>query len=259
MENTTQKDRDSQGAQFEDMTLPDKFAFIQKIVYYPAISASLFLRSRIGARMLKPTRLGGLALFLIVIASLSSNAPGLGAPAASDHKGPGWLILFAVVMFGMGMYQRWHRKRDFRRSILWPSYHGGIPHLARILPFPLPIIYRYGDPAATLLMAWVAAHFSTLLGAWLMLSAMSIAIYEEARIELREEKEWDIQDAMFEAQLQSDVFEHLQGADEVDGPVMDLPPVPTGLGQDVARLMKRRTTLIVREGSATVAVQQSGA
>src|ERR1039458_5392122 len=109
----------------------EQFEFVQWLVQFPALTVMVFLRRDLGYRLLNPLPLIGVTAILVVITVLAG--PGIAEARPDD------LLLFALLAFTLGAYQRLKRWRELNRNVRQHSYYLG----SSPFDFPwLPVFFR---------------------------------------------------------------------------------------------------------------------
>jgi hypothetical protein len=137
----------------QELTLSEKMKIVQYLSVYPAITVMVFIRRKVGFRMLKPSRLIAMFVILTVINDVFGMfSHGLGF----------FFSNYAWVMLGFGFFQRWLRWRDICRGERWHTMSPGISYLEALpLPSFLTVqrrIYRFVEPILCYTLACVLVH-----------------------------------------------------------------------------------------------------
>src|SRR5580692_8960881 len=106
----------------QDLTLAEKMKIVQYLAIFPAITIMVFIRRRIGFRMLKPSRLIGMAMFLWFINDLSN------INFLVFHSAGFWFSEFPMVMLIFAFFQRWRRWRELCKGVRWHTLSPGISY-----------------------------------------------------------------------------------------------------------------------------------
>jgi hypothetical protein len=224
---------------FEDLTLREKTELIRAISFYPALTIMVFLRRKLGYRTLKPTWLIIVTIMLFVAAVL--------APKTATGPFVDGLTYFALLMLGIGIFQRWRRWKAIVKGVRWHSHSTGIPWLGYL---PLPgFFYRYSrinrflDPLISLVVGAVLGMLvSRLLGAWIMLSALFLYIFEDTVYNKQLERDLDTLDGLIYAEVQQETAEHFAGAQpsEKQRRLEETAGIATGLSPDIQKQIEAR-------------------
>src|SRR5580658_2172430 len=99
----------SQTQQTQDLTLSEKMKIVQYLSILPAITIMVFMRRKVGFRMLKPSWLIGMAFFLWFINGICNIDFMIIHPVSPA----GYIFTkFPWVMLAVGFFQRYLRWRD---------------------------------------------------------------------------------------------------------------------------------------------------
>src|ERR1700691_4771807 len=159
----------------EDMTWLEKIDLIRTFSLFPAITVMVFIRRKIGFRMMKPT-------WLVILTIIMLLVPVIFKAAAAPF---GFLMaIYALAMLGLGLWQRWQRWCELCRGERWHTFSPGVLYLETL---PLPPFFkshrrvnRFLDPAAVAIIALIIGIvLSHGLGIWLMFSAFFFYVYEQ--------------------------------------------------------------------------------
>jgi hypothetical protein len=227
-----------QQQRFEDLPTRQKIEIIQALALFPAITVMVFLRKRLGFRILKPMWLFPMAAILIAL------------PVFTPEKinSSGWaLALFAVAMLGWGMFQRYRRWVELCDGVRWHTYSSGISYLEAL---PLPLFfrlhrrtYRMLDPIVCMLAGiLISLVLSKLLGWWLMFSALALVVFEQNVYETALNRELDTLDGLIAAEVHKEGAEHFSGPApaEQQRTLEETAGIPTGLAPDIERQIELR-------------------
>ena len=102
-------------------------------------------------------------------------------------------------------------------------------------------VRRYVDPLVCLIAGFIVMLFlSPKLGIWLLLSGASLVIYEQARYDKRLDREFDIQDAIWDSENQKDSHLHFSRKRTPGREPRRRTAIPTGRASDTEALSQRR-------------------
>ena len=102
----------SQSQRTEDLTLSEKMKIVQYLSILPAITIMVFMRRKVGFRMLKPSRLIGMAFFLWIIGDIFSMLP--------FTKPPGFIYdRFPLLLLAVGFLERYRRWKELCNGERW--------------------------------------------------------------------------------------------------------------------------------------------
>jgi hypothetical protein len=222
---------------FENKTLFEKAKIIQALALFPAITVMVFIRHKLGFRMMKPIWLVIMTAIILVVSAVAGE---VAKPFAS------LFVIYALAMLGLGLYQRYLRWGDLAKGARWHTYSPGISYL-EMLPIP-PFflikrrVNRFLDPLACAIAGLLLALLSRALGAWVVFSALALFIYEQALYERMLEQDLDILDGLVAAEVQSEVAQHYEGpqADQQQMQLEQTAGIPTGVAPDIHRQVELR-------------------
>ena len=224
----------------QDLTLSEKMKIVQYIAIFPAITIMVFMRRRIGFRMLKPSWLIGMAMFLWFINGLTSLIP-FGQPAGFIFGEFPWLMLL------FGFLERYRRWRELCKGVRWHTLSPGISYF-ELLPLPAFIkahrrIYRFVDPIACFIAAMLIGIFlSQPLARWIAFSSFALFIYEQTLFEKQLDRDLDILDGLVAAEVQGETVEHFTGEqpEEKQRTLQQTAGIPTGVAFDIHKQIELR-------------------
>jgi hypothetical protein len=228
--NTTQK--------YEDMPLQEKVQMVQWLTLFPALTIMVFIRRKVGYRMLKST-------WLVIMAAILFALGGFASTTSQPHS---YLIyLYALAMLGAGFYQRQARWSELCAGVRWHTRTVGISYL-EYLPLPHFLlayrrVYRFGDTALCFAVGVITALLlSHILGAWIMFSAFALYIFEQAVYEKELERDLDTLDCLITSEVQGETVEHFDGAQPGDKQrtLEETAGIPTGIAPDVSKQIEAR-------------------
>jgi hypothetical protein len=222
---------------FENKSLFEKAKIIQALALFPAITVMVFIRTRLGFRMMKPI---WLVIMTAIILVMSAVAGSVAKPFAT------LFVIYALAMLGLGLYQRYLRWGDLAKGVRWHTYSPGESHL-EMLPIPEFFlvkrrIYRFLDPLACALAGLLLALLSRALGAWVVFSAFALYIYEQALYERMLEQDLDMLDGLVAAEIQVETAKHFEGtqADQKQMQLEETAGIPTGVAPDIHKQVELR-------------------
>jgi hypothetical protein len=230
----------SQTQRSDDLTLTEKMKIVQYLSILPAITIMVFMRRKVGFRMLKPSWLIGMAFFLMFINDLTVALPFVHPAGTIFYEFPYVMLLF-------GFFQRYRRWRDLCSGQRWHTLSPGISYL-ELLPLPAFLrahrrIYRFLDPLACFIFSmFFGVFFSEPLARWLAFSSFALFIYEQALFERQLDRDLDILDGLVAAEVQTETVEHFAGpqGDEESRTLEDTAGIPTGVAFDIHRQIETR-------------------
>jgi hypothetical protein len=230
----------SQTQRNNDLTLSEKMKIVQYLAILPAITIMVFMRRKVGFRMLKPSWLIGMACFLWFIDGLCATNLLVFSPC-------GYIFTkFPWVMLAAGFLQRYLRWRDLCSGHQWHTFSPGISYF-EYLPLPKFLkahrrIYRFVDPAACFIFSmFFGVFFSEPLARWIAFSSLALFIYEQALFEKQLDRDLDILDGLVAAVVQTKTVEHFAGpqGDDVQRTLEETAGIPTGVAFDIHRQIEK--------------------
>jgi hypothetical protein len=236
-------------SKIKEMLWTEKVEIIQWLALFPAITVMVFIRRKIGFRMLKPGSLFIMAIILLVFSYLFGGGFLFGGLLFGASLGPFPMLikLYALAMLGMGFYQRFLRWRELCNGVRWHTYCPGISIL-EVLSIPAFLqanrrIYRFLDPLLCWLVAqFIVARFSTGLAAWLAFASFALYMYENALFEKMLEQDLDTLDGLIASEVQMETVKHFEGPqpEEKQRKLQDTGGIPTGAAPDIHRQIELR-------------------
>jgi hypothetical protein len=185
--------------------LHENIDMLRKIAVFPAMTTMVFLRRRLGFRLLTPT---WLLVFAIILMATAGAVPSIAAPYSI------LMVLYGLAMLGMGAWQYWQRWHELCNGVRWHSYAPGVSYL-EVLPWPMVMrshrrVNRFVDPIAVALIGLVIGIFCHALGLWIMVSGLFIYVYEQQLFEAIMKRELDTLDGLLTAELQMEIVKHFE-------------------------------------------------
>jgi hypothetical protein len=230
----------AQSQQNQDLTLSEKMKIVQYLAIFPAITIMVFMRRKVGFRMLKPSRLIGMAFFLRFIGDVFSLLP--------FTKPPGFIYdRFPLLLLAVGFLERYRRWRELCNGERWHTMSPGISYL-ELLPLPEILrshrrIYRFLDPLACFIFSmFFGIFFSQPLARWIAFSSFALFIYEQTLFEKQLDRDLDILDGLVAAEVQNETVKHFEGPqpDEEQRTLEDTAGIPTGVSFDIHKQIELR-------------------
>src|SRR5579872_5100451 len=158
----------------QSSTFRDQFQMAQTLMQFPATTVMVWIRPDLGYRIVGPARLIPVTVFLVVASVLAM--PG------NANARPVDLLIFALLTFTMGVYQRVRRWTQLGQRVRQHTYYLGTSYFdCRRLPESLRAnrkIARFGDPIIVMLAGFSVFQFSRCLGMWLIFSGFCLRAYE---------------------------------------------------------------------------------
>ena len=237
----------------QDLTISEKMKIVQYISIFPALTIMVFMRRKVGFRILRPSWLIGMAMFLWFIEGLCDiQLPFM------HSDGCGYLFdKFPWWMLAAGFLQRFWRWRDLSNGNRWHTYSPGISYF-EYLPLPRFLrshrrIYRFLDPAACFIFSmFFGIFFSEPLARWIAFSSLALFIYEQALYEKQLDRDLDILDGLVAAEVQVETVKHFEGSQtsEQERSIQDTAGIPTGVAFDIQREIETRRAKLAPEAAA---------
>lgn len=229
----------TQSQRFEDMPFKSKLAFAQGLSLFFALTVIVFLRRRVGFRMLNP-------IWLIVMGGALFAASIFFPPALDKHRFA--LAIYAIAFVIAGMAQRFMRWRDLCQGIRWHTYSPGVSWLEHM---PLPDYLRLGrrvarfiDPIAVLFVGFlVGLIWSHALGLWIMLSSLFVFVFEQALYDGNLNKDLDTLDGLIVSEVQAETMRFFQNSpqpERIPPRIEETAGIPTGMAPDIHRQVQLR-------------------
>jgi hypothetical protein len=221
----------------EDMTWLEKIDLIRAFSLFPAITVMVFIRKKIGFRMVKPT-------WLVILTIIMLLVPVIFKAVAAPF---GFLmVIYALAVLGLGLWQRWQRWCELCRGERWHSYSPGISYLEN-LPWPPVLkshrrVNRFIDPAAVAIVALIIGIvLSHGLGVWLMFCAFFLYVFEQNLYEKQLNRDLDTLDGLFAAEVQGEVVKRFEdGAQAEQQTLEQTGGIPTGLSPEIQKQIELR-------------------
>jgi hypothetical protein len=224
----------------EDLTLSEKMKIVQYLAILPAITIMVFMRRKVGFRMLKPSRLIGMAFFLWIIGDIFSLLP--------FTKPPGFIYdRFPLLLLAVGFLERYRRWKELCNGERWHTLSPGISYF-ELLPLPAILkahrrIYRFVDPAAVFIFSmFFGVFFSEPLARWFAFSSFALFIYEQTLFEKQLDRDLDILDGLVASEVQAETVKHFEGPQpgEEQRTLEETAGIPTGVAFDIHRQIELR-------------------
>lgn len=236
------KPQDNQSIPWNQRPIPAQVVFIQQLTFYPALTLMVFIRKRIGVRMLRFRWILALFLSLQVYAVIAEEAMD---GNASDVRAVQYFSIAFLVLALLHLLRAWRR---VRRGEPCHSYSSGTSRLEnRMIPryfHRMRRIYRIVDPLYCLTVAGLIYTVSPVLALWIAFSAACMKCFEQLGYEAALERDLDLGDSLFEADVYQQTAEHFSGRGTVattKGSAGKAPAsLPAGIGADVEAAIARR-------------------
>lgn len=226
-----------QQQKFEDMSFDDKRKLIETMSFFPALALIVFIRRNIGFRMLRTNWLLAIAIAILVLVV---------AYPASAAPFPALVVIFAIVMVGLGIVQRLKRWRELCRGERWHTYSPGVSYLEKV-PWPPFLqghrrVNRFLDPLLCVVIGFIAALLSHMLGVLILVSAICLAIFENALFERILERDLNTLDNSFAAEVQEETVKHFEQpqSGQKRRTMDDTAGIPTGVAPDIEKQVALR-------------------
>jgi hypothetical protein len=223
----------------QELTLSEKAKIIQNLAGYPALTMMVFIRRKVGYRMLKPSRLITMAFILKFLDGLTYLIP-FASPAGEIFAE------FPLVMLAFGFFQRWRRWKELCNGERWHTMSPGISYL-EALPLPAFLtahrrIYRFVEPFLLFIGSMlIGMFFSQGLGRWVFFCSFCLFIYEQALYEKQLDRDLDVLDGMIAAEVQGETVEYFSGEqpEQRERTIQETSGIPTGVAFDLHRQIEK--------------------
>lgn len=218
-------------------------AALQELCFLPAFTLIVFVRRRIGLRLLRPSRI--VKTFILLQLYAIFGVAFMGGTVADMRIVQ--LFSLAFVLAGGGHY--WRSWREFNRGIRLHTFSSGVSYLERgRIPRFLGThrrTYRIVDPLFYMVVACYVLVLSVPIGLWLVLSSFSLRLFEQARYEAALDRDLDIVDGLVEADIQQQTVEFFSGGQPHDrarnrGALDQQTGIPTGVAPDIEQQIAAR-------------------
>ena len=182
------------------------------LCHFPALTLMVFTRSRLGLRILSIPTLLTMFFVLFIIGFWSMVMSMMSGFSFSTRGLNPWLMLFAVAMLGLGLWQHRQRWKGLLSGENWHTYNRGISHLLPILPMRQTYAYRIGEPVVCIVLGLIIARFlSVPLGLWIIIAGACIAISEQIVYDQQLNRALDMLDSMLESEVQKEDLDFVSG------------------------------------------------
>ena len=223
----------------QELTISEKMQIVQNLAAYPALTMLVFIRRKVGYRMLKPSRLITMAFVLKFIDGLTYLIP-FASPAGEIFA------KFPLVMLAFGFFQRWRRWKELCGGERWHTYSPGISYF-ELLPLPAFLtthrrIYRFVEPFCLFIGSmFIGIFFSQGLGRWVFFCSFCLFIYEQALYEKQLDRDLDVLDGMIAAEVQGETVEYFSGdqSEAKERSIEETGGIPTGVAFDIHRRIEK--------------------
>jgi len=223
----------------------------EELCFFPALTLMVFMRRRIGLRMLKPSRIIGAFVLLYLYSGFGVALLG------GKYRDMQAVQYFAVAFAILAIAHYWRSWREFNRGIRLHSYSSGISHLEVRNHLPKFFkshrrIYRMADPFFCMVVGLYVMIFSHPLGLWIAVSSFSLRIFEQARYEAALTRDLDIVDSLTEGGIQQQTVEYFSGGQPQDRTnkqraLEQQSGIPTGVAPDIEKQIAQRKTTATSE------------
>lgn len=198
------------------LTPEQKIAIFQWLLLGAAISVMVFLRRRMGYRVLKPLHLLGAAIMMGGMAFFGLLGSMFGQPSVALMATNPLLNLCGMGVFVFGMFQRHQRWKEIKRGEDWHTYYKGTSWL-EYLPF-WPAFLRHEDRISRFLdplLCFVLGMFFFScgmpgFGLWLLVAGFCLFGYEALAYEAAHEREMNMYDSDIESRATAEIMQEMQ-------------------------------------------------
>ena len=218
-------------------------AALQELCLFPALTVIVFMRRRVGLRLLKPI---WIVRTFILLQLYAMFGVALMHGTLADVR---VVQVFSVLFLLAASAHYWRSWREFNRGIRLHTFSSGISYLEkRRIPRFFRFhrrIYRILDPLFCLALAVYFLVLSPPLGIWLVLSSFSLKFFEQARYEAALDRDLDIVDGLTEADIQQQTVEFFSGGKPQDRAshrraLTQQGGIPTGVAPDIEKQVAAR-------------------
>ena len=221
--------------------MAEKMKILQFLAFFPALTQMVFTRERLGFRLLKPSNLLGITMFIWFIQSICSLNLLIFHPVGAIFSAFPWIFLAA------GFWQRRKRWQELVNGECWHTFSSGISFLEKLPFIPRYLrdqrrIYRWLEPALCFFLAMgVGILLSPALARWMALAAIATAIYEQNAYDKQLERDLDILDSLVASEVQNQAVMHFTGpqANVQDLSLAQTSGVSTGAAHDIKKQIER--------------------
>jgi hypothetical protein len=217
----------------DEIPLEVNWEFLKWLSRFPALTVMVFLRRDLGYRELNLLALITMTGVLFALASYSN-----------ETSRPQDLMIFAAVMFLLGLAQRIRRWREYRRGVRQHSYYIGTSLFDfRWLPGFIRNerrIARYVDPAVCIIIGFASFPYTHALALWLMFAGVALRGYEDAVYKRELHQRLDTIDGLVVSEIQADTVERFSKEAAAPPPQQQRTGIPTGMGDDIQDRIKSR-------------------
>lgn len=210
------------------LSLHQKTDLARAIIVLPSLSVIVFLRRRIGFRLLDSGWYVAVAIVVFLISQFTFDA---------SRKFPHAMDWYALAILLFGAFHRAVAWFQFRKGTQPHSYSSGISIMQTrgTRPFVVRhnLINRIFDPLfAAAIGITIREAISAPFGNWLICAAVSLFCYELFIQSNTANRELDTADGLMEVSIQSKSVERFKGTANAATSRADT-GIPTGLGADI--------------------------
>ena len=218
---------------FEQRPLGQQIQTVRNLMPYPALPTMCILRPDLGYRLVNPAWLGPVTAVEIGLAVCF--------PPAGNGINP--LFDFALVTFGLGIYQRFQGWRKIEAGINDHTFYMGT---SRLRFSWLPEVFkknrrceRFLDPILAFAVGTVLLPVWPLFGFWVCVTAACLRFFESEIYTKEKNERLNITDGMITSQIQAQVVEKFEGGSAAGA---QQPPaeVSTGMDDDILARINRK-------------------
>jgi len=208
-----------------------------------ALSIHVFMRRKIGYRVVEPVTIIVLFLFMFLGAGVFLIPFGwvTGIHIVFVPAEQVAFAIFGLAMLGLGLFHRLRHWQHIKRaeSNTWMTTSRGVSHF-EFLPIPQHIVYRFVDAGVCFAFGWLISG-QEWLGYWLMISALCFMLVENQSYNAQLNHSLDMMDSMIAARAQARLVQfYSQESHEIRLSRTETAGLPTGIGRDVERLISER-------------------
>jgi hypothetical protein len=219
-----------------------------------ALSVHVFMRRKIGYRVVEPVTIIVLFLFMFLGAGVFLIPFGwiTGIHIVFVPAEQVAFAIFGLAMLGLGLFHRlrhWqHIKSAEKHQTTWMTTSRGVSHF-EFLPIPQHIVYRFVDAGVCFAFGWLISG-QEWLGYWLMISALCFMLVENQSYNVQLNYTLDMLDNMIAARAQARLVQfYSPESQEIRLSRSETAGLPTGVARDVERLISERYATAAAAGN----------
>ena len=241
-------------SRLQDTSIGRKVNFGLWIADVAALSVHVFLRRKIGFRIVEPVTIIVLAVLMffgpnVILIPLDWFLP---PPFHLLYETTSVLPLFGLLVLIAGLFHRLRHWRQIKRAeTTWMTTSRGVSHF-EFLPIPQHLVYRFVDAGVCFFCGWLIKHYldEAVWGYWVMFASVCFLIVEHQSYSTQLNHSLDMLDSMIAARAQSRLVQfYSQDRNEIRLSRTETAGLPTGIGRDVERLIAQRYAIAAAAGN----------